>query len=1762
MRNSFKLRSLSIAALVGLASMSATNSAEANETPITPTLGENSAYTLDTNIHTPDNFALYKYDNTGITEDIYYYINLKSVTYGEGDASVTTNFTVLNQEVPYTYKFDNLYGDIENGNTSVDTSVTVLGQPVTFTYKHKYNSILTSDSRIENKTDISSTILEGDFKHTLVESGDGDVYGLGGAIYNSGAIGGITGAFNGSSVLATGNDVKAYGGAIYNTGAMGDITGAFNGNYVSATSDNGVKVYGGAIFNSTSGEIGNITGNFIGNYLKAHSDNYTYEPYAYGGAIHNGGSISNIVGDFIGNYVEVPGWSSSQYIKAYGGAISNTGADAKIESITGNFIGNYIKSNYDAKLYGGAIYNSGTIGDLKGDFIGNYLESVEESARGGAIYNSGTIGDITGDFIGNFVKSTDKVAGSAVIFNSGSIGNIVGDIIGNYTVTENSPYIAEGGIIENNGTIASITGDFVGNYSTGNYNVDGGIIFNNKTIGDITGDFIGNYSDAETSLEGGVIYNYGNGTSIGNITGNFVGNHSESGKLPPDYGSGYIYGGVIYNSSYSSIGDIIGDFIGNYAVSGHAAYGGAIYNSGTIGDLKGDYIGNYIQSTSTDKSAYGGAIYNSGTIGDLTGNFIQNYTASTGNDTYGGAIYNGGTIGDLKGDFIGNYAYSDKKYYAPYGGAIYNKKNGSITSITGNFIGNYLSSPVYTTRSYGGAVYNGGTIGDIKGNFIKNYAEAGSYSSGGAIYNSGTIRNITSDFIQNYSEGSGGALSNSGTIDLITGNFIGNYATGSGGAISNSNSGTIKNITADFIQNYSQQGLGGAMSVNGTIENLTANFIQNYAEDSGGAISISGDYATSIKNINGTFNGNYVQSEESVRGGAVHLSSPYYQSEYTVIENISGSFISNYAKGSSAYGGAVYVINNNAVYPSTIENITAEFVNNYVQAESLAYGGAIYVEGTLGTSGGSSVIPADTVQYAKLEILNSDGSIYKQFFMVQDSEGNVLTEDQLKTFIADGTVTNIEYLASESQSISKSEFDTELEGMGMTEDQYFTLLEDYLGVIYTDPSELFANNQQPVDPNTPLPPEPQLAVDDVRANKAVITLKNANILNNFAESSSGGAKGGAVYVKDATIKVNADNGETTLISGNYTKNGEEIDDNAIYMNGGKLIFDVTNSSTIQLDDNINGENNYETYIIGDSASKFILNNKIKNSTTHLIDTNLYLLNDSNLDGNNLKLHSGMLSMINNQAGVSALNSLTVTGDTNVLVDVDLANKSMDRFTASEYGSHGGNLNVTGMNLLSDAVGPTTEILFAEQGLKDNVTNGLAEVGNGVNNTHQTVAYTPIYKYNVSYDNRDDAGYFIFARPSAGGSTGSETPTPTPSNPSIDFNPAVLGGSTSATVGAIGTVNQTFNHAFGNADTFMNIPYLERISMKNRNKYALSITGDATDMGRFSPLYQPSQEEASVWVKPYATFETVGLKNGPKVHNNTYGTLVGFDTEMQSLRRGWDRVITGYIGYNGASQRYSGVDSTQNGGLIGGTVTMYKGNFFNATTVSVGANVAQNQTMYGKDDFAMLLSGIGNKTGYNFEFKEGKLILQPSMLMSYTFVNTFDYTNAAGVRIDNKPLHALQLAPGVKVIGNLKNGWQPYASVQMVWNLMGESDATANGVKLPEMSIKPYVQYGVGVQKRIKDHFTAYGQAMIQNGGRNGISLTGGFRWALGHDKCKYEEQKVERVNDKSKTLSLGEGANSSKKIIKQMTPEQRMALGGGKYMNTSRTAKSGSLRQY
>ena len=70
---------------------------------------------------------------------------------------------------------------------------------------------------------------------------------------------------------------------------------------------------------------------------------------------------------------------------------------------------------------------------------------------------------------------------------------------------------------------------------------------------------------------------------------------------------------------------------------------------------------------------------------------------------------------------------------------------------------------------------------------------------------------------------------------------------------------------------------------------------------------------------------------------------------------------------------------------------------------------------------------------------------------------------------------------------------------------------------------------------------------------------------------------------------------------------------------------------------------------------------------------------------------------------------------------------------------------------------------------------------------------------------------------------------------------------------------------------------------------------------------------------------------------------------------------------------------------------------------------------------------------------------------------------------------------------------------MVWNILNETKFTANDVRLPEMSIKPYAEFGVGLQKIWNDKCSGFLQSMLREGGRNGIVLTLGFKWTIGNE---------------------------------------------------------------
>ena len=912
-------------------------------------------------------------------------------------------------------------------------------------------------------------------------------------------------------------------------------------------------------------------------------------------------------------------------------------------------------------------------------------------------------------------------------------------------------------------------------------------------------------------------------------------------------------------------------------------------------------------------------------------------------------------------------------------------------------------------------------------------------------------------------------LENDDEIESVTGNFVNIAIDSDYGALSNDGTdAVIDSINSNFIGNTVESnrfGAAGAAITNmsGQIGSITGDFINNSAREL---------WAGSSSNYNPAW------------GGAIYNMG-------NITGKIKGNFINNSAIGVQSGGGAIYNFQG-------IAGLTGDFIGNHVisidgenKVSLIAAGGAIYNGGIIGEKD-ALTLPALNQYSTKVAVTNvATGEI---LYLYQNLPS--ILEDDLEEFVNE---VKTEYL---DKGYKFQEVGAE---MAVPEETFKQLLE--LLDSDSERSSYFAAT------NT---------VKEIFGDSAFVNtvggIENSSFIGNYAVAKDGIARGGAIYTI-TDLKLTAKDGYTSVFAGNYVSDKDGTRDEGIYVNGTELTLNTETGGQILMDDMINGYEGYSLSLEGDGTGAIYLNRpvtaqKYDENAGGLVSTaatinvnngaNVYLNNETNIDNNNLNMNGGFVSLINNTIGVSALNSMTVSADTDIVADVDLAAKEMDRFTAASYGEHTGSLNVVGMNILKDAVESedVTAVYFAEPGLKDHVTTSMSEVPD----SFQMTAYTPIYKYNVTYDNENeydgkgDGGYFLFTRGDkilgGGGSTG---------NDSDAFNPAVLATPVANLAAGQAAVNEAFKYVFEHADAFTQLPAMERYAKINANKYALS-----TDFNDNMPSYAEQLQNKAVWFRPYTTFESINLDNGPDVDAITYGSLVGFDGDFKEMKNGWHRVFTGYAGYMGSSLNYSGVDTTMNGGLLGFTETFYKGNFWTAITASAGASVGESHTMYGKEDYTSLLAGVGSKTGYNFEFKDGKFIIQPIMYLSYTFVNTFDYKNAAGVNIESDPLHTIQLNPSVRFIANLKGGWQPYASVGMVWNLMNESKVTANNVKLPEMSVKPYVEYGVGVQRNWADKFTAFLQAMIRNGGRNGIALTGGFRFMLGSDDKDNDKPKVKK----------------------------------------------------
>lgn len=1496
-----------------------------------------------------------------------------------------------------------------------------------------------------------------------------------------------------------GNSAKNVGGAIFNDGTMNLGGGSDkDGNSVTFDSNTAVNA-GGAIFNN--GTLNIRKGVFTNNKAKS-----------AGGAIANNGTLNVESSSFTGNqaYNEVSAEDGTKTISGAGGAIQNV-------SGTGLTVKNSSFSNNKAGLGGGAIMNSGNATISQTSFKGNTAQI------GGAIINGGTEDNqgVLNISESTFEANTAEYGGAVTNDTYGKIEKLSADF------SNNSATVA-GGAIHNLGTINTIGGSFTSNYTTGKEGT-GGAISNGGTIETINSNF-----NRNSAYLGGAIANVG---TINTISGKFINNtakagggaivtaDAKNGETPVIANLKEIKDAEFTNNSTTDEQGVGGAILANQTTnkltvnsskfsSNKADKGGAIANTGLL---------DVANSTFTNNSAKeGGAIGNSGTM-NISGSSFSGNTAERG-----GAIANYGTMNINSSTFSSNKSEGElvidsekaENSVIPNGGAITSK--GTLT----------INNSTFTNNS------NNITVKDDDKEAVEVIQSA---IGGGALVVSDTAMITDSSFAGNSTNYSGGAILTNGSPKLSVNNgaFANNSAGINGGAISAGADNVAASILAptanveitdtDFANNTAGKFGGAIYYSNGntnTKDNptLTINaqkqdvvFTNNKAEK-GGDIYLN----NSTANLNAS-SGKQIVFNSGVAGngtinttGAIVLNSEITPDGGNLLVNAGENStikasVDEYINGIDLTlgNGATLDLMNGKLGVAKFNNLTSNGGNVKIDMDLSRDDQIADIASVANGSGTLNLKDVNLIADLKDDNENSVSADLSQLNLgnlsiVTNNDLNVLTNDYLYTVKVQDKNLKVDRLnkdgvASKIDGFTLAVNQTDKvngEDVILKDDRSFSATKDIeisgTGLDKGWTGEMGGNSLSVKGNGYTLNGADNKGLKI--GNAQTLDIEDTNIVG-FKTSDD--RKGALTVGGKGNLNISAKNSDVRITGVNAgTSATEGINlDNSIYFEGdsdaNKSSATLTTSTgrSIIIDDGVRSANvSNEVKMQGNGTILFngvvdpitltnenartIHNNQIKDVQYNLNNGMVAFTKDEYLSGgtNTLNMNGGMLSVANGAVGDIALKDLTLNANSNIAVDADLANSKMDTISADNV-TGSANLNVSGINLLSDATKDSTVINFVnDETLKSHITSSVSEV-----------AYSPIYKYGVAYD--PTQGSFEFTR---GSSTNYN-----------NVNPAVMVAPVAAQLGGYFNQLNAYDQAFSNMDLTMLMTRAQRQALKTYNKYAYD--GDGFGSVATSSGAIP-EERAGMWARPYTSFEKVNLKNGPKVSNVMFGTFFGGDTAMKELGNGFDGVFSTYIGYNGSHQTFNGNSLWQNGGTFGLTGTLYKGDWFGGWTVATGLSGIDANTMYGSENFGLWSIGTALKTGYNWELLDSKLIIQPHFMASYSLVDTFNYTNGAGLKIHSDAMNAVQLSPGVRFIGNLKDGWQPYVGLDFMWNIMDKTKFTAVETSLPQLSVKPYIQYGIGVQKRWGERSTGYAQAMFRNIGRNGVIFSLGYRAAFGRGK--------------------------------------------------------------
>ncbi len=1351
------------------------------------------------------------------------------------------------------------------------------------------------------------------------------------------------------------------------------------------------------------------------------------------------------------------------------GRINNSGAAVesyyirKIEN--SNFDSNSVLSSVNTtgtatvSTAGGVISTSGLSEILNSNFTNNI---VNQSANGDMAFNT-----VSGGIISSINYDLGLLSDSN--FNNNSI---IASSIGN----EISDVLLIGGILSNYAQIYDIQNSSFSlnnfNLTAGglnsNMNVQGGILyadgidrisnvsFNNNSLNISSGEY--------TNLLGGAIYtqSYLSSISDSSFTGNKISITSNANDSNVNVNGALVYSQTLYDDSVGigssgiikSIENVSGtNFNSNSLTVNSSATvanvnidGGVLASDSRIDNIENSNFNSNILTVNTQGNSsevnINGAVVSTPAVSRIVNTGLKNNSAIIKTnapnaivDVKGGGIYISDSVGEITGSTF--------------------EKNTIQASSEGE------SSVLVSAK--GGAFYLQGNSATIISNssFTENSVSASGENSqahGGAIYNNNDAGLTLKDTdFKNNSASKGGAIYSAKNLDIIADTknieFFGNSAAiGADLYIDNSTANLITNSKDRYISLNSGLALGGdspAVNLNGE-GSILLNTPVVYEGSNYGRVNVNGnttlkpsvDSNLSNAGIKLTLNDNATLDVMNNQGSQIELYDMDVTSDNVNLKmdvNLDGSQSDYFNLNSSSSGstGKINITQLNILSDSSqkSQDIKVTSSDIEVDADIVQY-----------TNNNKYVITQSSTEKDKINVLRENDSAIDGFAQAivdtNASSFNALDNVTTDLSINGNELTHNLYVSGNNKSIDFSSKDN----INITNSSTLTL--DNISELKNSSSALNVGTAS------------GLILNSNSTDTIVNSQLNLDSDTSYVEVNLDNGK--SVTFSDRISGTSGSKGTLSVLNGNA--NFSQLDNVSISTTNSNVNLNqrISNSDFNAVNSTVNIYDEGEQVNLTVEDSVLNINSPLVYSALNAQRSGINLVNDTYINGSDLTLNNSAMAMLNNNIGTMQVNTLNLQGQNNITVDVDMSTLSADKINADTVNAQDGStLNVSQFNIVKNSIATGGEISITDNPeLKAHTSTTVSSVDNGV------------YTYGV---NRTSDGNFMFNV--------------------LRYDPAVI-IAPMAQQAMLATQLNTYNQAFANMDMIMLKPYAERMAARYSDRLAINDSMAVREYLNHYREYHRTDYEKGPWFRPYGSIENIRFNNGPKIYNYMYGSVIGFDSNLIHHKNGADSVYSGYVSYNGSIQDYDSARIHQNGATVGATASVYKRNFFTGLTLNGSISVADASSSHGKEDFTMVSAGVASKTGFNFETNGGAFIFQPSLLMSYTFVNNPDYTNATGLRIKSDVLNALQLEPGANFIFNFENNLQAYLGAGVVFTIMGKSDFMAADTALPALSFDPYGQYRLGIQKRWGERSLGFAQTTLRSGGRNGAGLQLGLRYAI------------------------------------------------------------------